>query len=86
MRLTRPVLHGPRTDEGAGDNVAMMSVSAGYGIEVSRTPMIVADLSPKLPRRTAVPMTEGSFLESGRQKLEVKTTTATALGPSVAGH
>jgi len=43
--------------------LAMISVSAGYGMEGSRTPMIVADLSPKLPRRTVLSMTEGSLLK-----------------------
>jgi len=61
--MDAPVLHGRGQMMGAVTMLAMISVSAGYGIEGSRTPTIVADLSPKLPRRTAFPMTEGSLLK-----------------------
>ena len=55
--------------------LAMISVSAGYGIDGSRTPTIVAVRAPRL---IGLPTTAGSLLKKLVQKRYVRTTAPAA--------
>ena len=59
--------------------LAMISVSAGYGIEGSRTPTMVLVSNP---RRIGLPITDGSLLNVVVQKRCVSTTALALPGPS----
>ena len=57
-------VHHRRVDRWCGlvTTLAMISVSAGYGTDGSRTPTMVAERSPS---RTVLPITDGSLFERG---------------------
>src|SRR6266850_3902687 len=57
----------------------MISVSAGYGTDGSRTPTTVA---ARGPRRIVLPITVGSLLSEVVQNRYVRTAAPAALGPS----
>ncbi len=58
---------------------AMISVSAGYGTDGSRTPTMVAERSPSL---TVFPISDSSLCSVVVQKRCVSTAAPAALGPS----
>ena len=60
----------------------MISVSDGYGTDGSRTPTIVA---VRVPRRTVLPITDGSLFSEVVQKRYVSTAAPAALRAVVAG-
>ena len=76
------ILHRRRRWCGLVTTLAMISVSAGYGTDGSRTPTMVAVRSPS---RTVLPMTDGSLWSVSLQKRYVSTAAPAAARPVVGG-